>query len=81
MWYVHDGMTWRVVLGGVWTLLFFGGLITLIVWLVSHSSRRSHDEPRGPEKQDALEIAKLRYARGEITKEQFDQIKRDLTAP
>jgi uncharacterized membrane protein len=28
-----------------------------------------------------LEIAKLRYARGEITKEEFDQIKRDLTAP
>jgi uncharacterized membrane protein len=28
----------------------------------------------------ALEIAKERYARGEITKEQFDQIKRAIGA-
>ena len=28
---------------------------------------------------NALDIAKERYARGEITKEQFDQIKRDLS--
>lgn len=81
MWYMHDGMSWRMVLGGAWTLLLFGGLITLIVWLVSRASRRPHGEGRGPEKHDALEIAKLRYAKGEITKEQFDQIKRDLAAP
>lgn len=29
---------------------------------------------------NALEIAKRRYARGEITKEQFEQMKKDLTA-
>jgi uncharacterized membrane protein len=29
---------------------------------------------------DALEIAKRRYARGEITKEQFEQLKKDLSA-
>jgi putative membrane protein len=30
-------------------------------------------------KQTPLEIAKERYAKGEITKEQYDQIKKDLT--
>ena len=29
---------------------------------------------------DALEILRMRYARGEITKEQFDQMKKDLNA-
>ena len=29
---------------------------------------------------DAVEIARTRYARGEITKEQFDQLLRDLNA-
>lgn len=28
--------------------------------------------------QDPLEILKLRYARGEITREQYEQMKRDL---
>jgi hypothetical protein len=32
-------------------------------------------------KEDPLEIAKARYARGEITKEESEQIKRDLPLP
>jgi putative membrane protein len=80
MWYVHNGMGWRMVFDGLWALLFWAALIVLIVWVV-RATRHSHDSPRGLDKQDALEIAKLRYARGEITKEQFDEIKRNLTAP
>ncbi len=81
MWYVHSGMGWRMVVGGISTLLFWGVLIALIVWVVNRVTRHDHDASRGPGKQDALEIAKLRYARGEITKEQFDEIKRNLTTP
>jgi putative membrane protein len=58
-------------------VLFWGGLIALIVWAVLRFTRDHKTE--GGEKRDALGIAKERYAKGEITKEQFEQIKRDLS--
>jgi putative membrane protein len=81
MWRMHSGMGWWTVSTAIWNILFLVGLIGLVVWIVRRLSGRAHDDARRPEKQDALEIAKMRYARGEITKEQFDQIKKDLTAP
>jgi putative membrane protein len=74
-------MSGWAVLGGISTLLFWVVLISFIVWIVLRLSDRGHGHGRGPEKQDPLEIAKMRYARGAITKEEFDQIKRDLLAP
>jgi putative membrane protein len=81
MWYFHNGMSGWTFLAGIWNVLSWAVLIGLIVWVINRLSHRGHDGPRGPEKQDALEIAKLRYARGEITQEEFEQIKRNLTAP
>lgn len=34
--------------------------------------------PGGPESESALEILKKRYARGEINKEEYEQVKRDI---
>ena len=58
-------------------VLFWGGIIALIVWAVTRFTR--DHEIRASGKRDALDIAKERYAKGEITKEQFEQIKRDLS--
>ena len=67
-------------------MMFFGGwmwilwivIIILVVWgviaLVKHSSSTSNT----PQKHDPLEIAKERYARGEITKEEYEEIKKNL---
>ena len=68
-------------------MMFFGGwmiivwivIIGLIVWGVIALVRRSGSTTDAGSKQTPLDIAKERYARGEITKEQFDQIKRDLS--
>ena len=51
------------------------GIIFLIRWLArstSHGSREARSEG------SALEILKIRYAKGEINKEEFEQKKKDL---
>ncbi len=73
MWF--DGMGWWMVFGGLWMLIFWGGLIALIVWGIMKLSRRNGSTS----KRDPLDIAKERYARGDISKEQFEQIKKDLS--
>ncbi len=61
---------------GGWIIIIWLVIIGLIVWGVIAFSRRGDSTYR---KRDPLDIAKERYARGEITKEEFEQIKRDLT--
>lgn len=73
MWYIHQGMGWWMVFGVILMILFWGGIITLVIWGINRVSRHGTDGGPTP-----LEIARHRYARGEITKEQYDQIKKDL---
>ena len=54
-------------------------IIGLVVWGVVALTRRGAPVSRTMGEEGALDIAKRRYARGEITKEQFDQIKKDLS--
>ena len=75
MWYMHEGMGWWMVFGGVWMVFFWGGLIALIVWGITKLSRRNGSTT----KHDPLDIAKERYAKGEISAEEFDQIKKDIS--
>ena len=73
MWGAHEGMGWWMVFGMVWMVVFWVLIIWLIVWgigQVSGGGRRSEDDP--------VEIARRRYARGEITREQFEQLQHDL---
>lgn len=77
MWWMHDGTLgwgWGVA-GMAWMVVFWGAIIALVVWGVRRLS-----EPRYPGEHRAtpLDIARERYARGEITREEFEQIKQDL---
>ena len=74
MWYMHEGMGWWMVFGGVWMVIFWGGLIALTVWGITKLNRQSDSPP----KHDPLDIARERYARGEISKKEFEQLKKDL---
>lgn len=51
--------------------IFWGLLIYGIFLMVKHFS-----EPKG--KHNAMDILKARYAKGEITREEFENIKKDI---
>jgi putative membrane protein len=73
MWGMHDGGTGWWVFGAVWMVVFWGLIIGLIVWAVSRVTGE-----RGRGETSPLDIARTRYARGELTRDEFTQIKRDL---
>ena len=68
MWHAGDGAGWWMVWGMIMMVLFWGGLIALFVWGVQSLVRR--EDPRSP-----LDIAKERLARGEMTAQEFEQIR------
>ncbi len=79
MWHFGDGMGWWMMFGGILMVLLWGVIIALVVWGVNRLTGRGGSGSTTPEKRDPLDIAKERYARGEISKEEFEQIKKDLS--
>lgn len=59
----------------VW-LALLGGIAALVVW----ATRQYAPRAGSGRSEDALEILRRRYAQGEITREQFEQMKKDLKA-
>ncbi len=83
------GFGWGgMVFGGLLTLLFWGVIIVLAVLVIralarSGSSRTTTTPPAvspGETRDQALEILRERYARGEITKDEFNSMRQDLAA-
>lgn len=72
-----DGYGYGMMGGGMWILelifwiLIIIGLILLIKYLWQGTGARRGEE-------SALEVLKKRYARGEISKEEFQEKKNDL---
>lgn len=73
MWGMHDGMGWWMLFGGIWMVLFWAAIIWLVVWGVGQVTGNRQRDDASP-----LDIARRRYARGEITREEFEQLRRDL---
>jgi putative membrane protein len=68
----HMGMGYFGLFGWIWIILFWAAVIWFIVWLATRT--------RTPEaKGSHIDILKERYARGEITKKQFEEMKEDLS--
>jgi putative membrane protein len=67
-------------LGVLLMVLFWGVLIALAVWLVRALFNRAPQSPpfQGSGGTTAQQILDARYARGEITKEQYELMKQDL---
>lgn len=77
MWHWGPGMGWWMIFGGGFFFLFWLGIILLAIW--GWTRLASEGRGRSSPRQGPLDIAKERYARGEISKEQFEQLKKDLS--
>ena len=64
--------------GLVVNLVFWIGLILLVVWIVRKIFAGSSSVQVGVSSSGAREILDMRYARGEITREQYEQMKADI---
>ncbi len=82
MWNVGDGMGWWKIWGGLMTILFWGAIIGLVVWEIQALTKRESSQTQpsrpGAPQSAALDIAEERYARGDVTRTEFEQIKMDL---
>ncbi len=89
------GWGYDMMMGGGWLIglimLFFGllvlaGLVLLVIWAVRSSSGHRGAPGTAPTysaggQDEAVTIARRRYAAGEITKEQYEDMVRTLDGP
>ncbi len=66
------------MMGGMWffSLLFWILIIAGVVFIVRWLTERNRDI--SPPTESALDVLKKRYARGEIDRDTFEQMKRDI---
>ena len=84
---INDWFLWRrghighFLYGGVLMQLLFLVILGLIIYFIIKSTKSKRDDTSFRDttfRETALDILKKRYAKGDITKEEFDKMKRDL---
>lgn len=67
--------------GGIWFIFFILiiiGVVMLITWALKKSNFTSVKEDN---RKSSVEVLKERYAKGEITKKEFEDIKNEINEP
>jgi putative membrane protein len=78
--YGYGGMGWiGMIVGLVITIAVIIGLVLLVVWAVRRMNGNSAQPgSQNQAGQSARDIAQARYARGEINREEYQQVLSDL---
>ncbi len=74
------GWNWSMsLMGGLGMLLFWALIIGLVIWAIVTLTRLSQaGSSRGPATDTALDILRRRLAAGEITPQEYDELRRKL---
>lgn len=64
--------------GSVFMILFYVLLILGIVYLVKYIIKENSSKEEKIKREDPFEVLKLRLAKGEITKKEFETLKKEL---
>ena len=72
----HDGF-----MGGMWFgWIFWIAVVGVIVWaILRFTQKQTYPKSNTQNEKSPLDILKERYAKGEITKAEFDKMKKDLS--
>jgi putative membrane protein len=65
-----------MLFGSIWFVVFWGLIIWAVTTVISKSG--GGQSSQGPHEESPLDIAKKRYARGEISKEEFERLREDF---
>lgn len=66
---------WGMGFGFIFMILFWGLIIWLIVWIVTRYTKPG----QAGKTESAIEILKKRFAKGEITKKQYEDMKKEIS--
>jgi putative membrane protein len=63
--------------GGLMMILWLVFIAVIVYWII-RAANRNANQPPSQQSESPMDILKKRYARGEISKEEFNERKRDL---
>lgn len=69
----------HMLFGGLMMIVFWGGVIAVIVLLIRWLGGTSGDSPLSGSRQTPLQILQERFARGEIDKQEYEERKKLLS--
>jgi putative membrane protein len=64
--------------GGIFMWLIFLAVAAFLIYIFVIQPRRSGESGGGQPRETPLDILKKRYAKGDITKEEFESLKKDI---
>ena len=79
MGYWNGPLGWiGMIINLVLTIGIIIGLVFLVIWIVKQLSNSNLGQTSSNAASSAIEIAKVRYAKGEITREEYQKLIADL---
>ncbi len=64
--------------GGITMMILFVAVIAVVIYLLVRNNQTGHGDGRYHSEQDALEILKNRFAKGEIDEAEYRRVKDEL---